>query len=373
MRLKIILTILATAVGIITMAQNDLKFKLDSIANSGIENGIPGIQLLISDNNQVSIFNYGYQDIEKTKEINDSTNWRYGSITKIFTTVIILQLESEGKLSIEDSVSKYLNLNRHNESGITIKHLLNHTSGLYNYVNKIPEKLNSRKWNLTKEECVQISLNRKTEFEPGNRPSYCNTGFTLLGLIIEKVTGESVKNNFQKRIFSPCELYSMIYCEDEKTPQNTARGYVKKRKKYNDFTQVHHGWANTAGAILGTASDLLKFNECLFSGKLIDSIQLNKMINPTVIFRDIDASGLEWFFDAYGLGWHLTLDTLSQTTHVSHGGNTIGYNCNIQYEIENNLTIVIGMNLYPNHDYEPVFSTQNQLINTIHEYYKKEK
>ena len=209
------------------MAQNYLKLKLDSIANSGIEKGIPGIQILISDNDGVSIFNYGFQDIKKTNEINDSTNWRYGSITKIFTTVIILQLESEGKLSINDSVSNYLNLNRHNESGITIKQLLNHTSGLYDYVKKVFPK---HKWESTPEQCVQYSLKRKQNFATGSKFEYCNTGFAMLGLIIKKVTDKSFAQNLNERIFEPCNLKSLHYSVDEKVPKNTAKGYENKRE-----------------------------------------------------------------------------------------------------------------------------------------------
>lgn len=367
---RIVAIILTTFVCHLAIAQSDLQLKLDSIANSGIEKGIPGIQLLISDNNGVSIFNYGFQDIEKTKEINDSTNWRYGSITKIFTTVIILQLESEGKLSIEDSVSNYLNLKRHNESGITIKHLLNHTSGLYDYTKKVFPK---HKWESTPEECIQYSLKRKQNFATGSQFEYCNTGFTMLGLIIEKVTGKSYAQNLNERIFEPCSLKSMEYSVDENVPKNTAKGYEKKKGKYVDYTNVDHKWANSAGAILGTSNDLYQFNKCLFEGKLLDSTQLNKMINSTVVFRDTDAEGLEWFYHAIGLGWHLSLDLSGRTTNVSHNGNTAGYNCNIQYELDNKLTIVIAMNLFPSGKYEPVFSTQNQLINTIHEYYKNEK
>ncbi|MCH2231168.1 MAG: beta-lactamase family protein [Crocinitomicaceae bacterium] len=368
MKPKIILTVIAAIVGIVAMAQSDLKLKLDSIANSGIEKGIPGMQILITDNNGVSIYNYGSQDIKKTNKINDSTNWRYGSITKLFTAVIILQLESEGKLSINDSVSKYVDLKQHNEAGITIKQLLNHTSGLYNYTSA-----NRLKWEDTMNQCLEYSLKRKLNFTPGSEYSYCNTGYVILGLIIEKVTELSYQQNITERIFEPCGLESMIYCNDEKTPSNTARGYNRKRKKYKDFTEINHSWANSAGAVLGNLSDLNQFVNCLFNGSLIDSVQLKNMITRTIIYRDLNAEGLEWFYHAVGLCWDLNLDKTEKTIYVSHGGNTQGYNCDIHYNTQNNLTIVIGMNLFPSGEYEPVFSTQNQLINTIHEYYKKEK
>jgi CubicO group peptidase (beta-lactamase class C family) len=365
---KYIFTILATVICLIAMAQDDLMLKLDSIANTGFEKGIPGIQVIISDHKGITTYNYGHHDIEKTTEVNDSTNWRYGSITKLFTAVMILQLESEGKLSIDDLVSKYIPLKKHNHAGITIKHLLNHTSGLYNYTAS-----SQLKWKDTTNQCLQYSLKHKLNSTPGIKYEYCNTGYLILGLIIEKITEQTYQQNISERIFTPCGLKSMIYCGDEKIPANTARGYKLKRKKYKDFTDINHSWANAAGAVLGNLNDLNTFVGCLFNGELLDSIQLKKMITPTIIHRDLNADGLEWFYHAVGLCWDLNLDKTEKPIYVSHGGNTHGYNCDIHYNTENGLTIIIGMNLYPDGNYEPVFSTQNNLINTIHEYYKQRK
>jgi CubicO group peptidase (beta-lactamase class C family) len=349
-------------------AQDDLKLKLDAIAKIGLAQGIPGIQVIVSDNEGYTIYNYGHLDIERTTEVNDSTHWRYGSITKLFTAVMILQLESEGKLSIDDSVAKYINLKQHNAAGITIQQLLNHTSGLANYTSS-----NQLKWEDSMNQCLEYSLKRKLNFTPGTKYSYCNTGYVLLGLIIEKVTARSYQQNITERIFKPCGLKSMLYCSDEKIPSNTARGYKIQSKKYKDFTQINHSWANAAGAVLGNLTDLKKFVDCLFTGNLIDSLQLKKMISPTKIYRDLNADGMEWFYHAVGLCWDLNLDKSGKTIYVSHGGNTHGYNCDIHYNTRNNVTIVIGMNLFPSGKYEPVFSTQNNMINAIHEYYKRKK
>ena len=365
---KYILTIFATAVCMITMAQDDLKLKLDSIAKTGLEKGIPGIQVIISDNKGFATYNYGHHDIERTTEVNDSTNWRYGSITKLFTAVMILQLESEGKISIDDLVSKYINLKQHNDAGITIKHLLTHTSGLYNYTSS-----NQLKWKDSSNQCLEYSLKRKLNFTPGSKYNYCNTGYLILGLIIEIITEQPYQQNLTERIFTPCGLESMLYCSDEKIPSNIARGYKMKRKKYKDFTEINHSWANSAGAVLGNLTDLNKFVGCLFKGNLIDSIQLKKMISPMIIYRDLNAKGKEWFYHAVGLCWDLNLDKTEKTIYVSHGGNTQGYNCDIHYNTQNKLTIIIGMNLFPSGNYKPVFSTQNMIIDAIHEYYKQKK
>ncbi len=349
-----------------TSGQDNLTILLDSIAHSGIQQGIPGIQVLISDpEDNRTTHNYGFADITQITPINDSINWRYGSITKLFTAAMILQLESEGKLSIHDAVSDYIDLSRHNRAGITIKQLLNHTSGLYNYT-KSPKL----QYENTMIECLQPSLKRKLAFAPGTQYSYCNTGYLILGLIIEEVTGNSFEHNIRERIFKPCDLQSMIYCSDEKVPKNTARGYKTKGKRYNDVTNINHSWANSAGAILGNLSDLHRFINCLFEGTIIDNKQLEKMISPTLIYRDINAEGHEWFYHAIGLCWDLNLDKNEESIYVSHGGNTQGYNCNVHYNTRSNLTILIGMNLFPNGNYKPVFSTQNAIINAIHTYYK---
>ena len=365
---KYILTILAIAVCMTAIAQDELKLKLDSIAKTGLEKGIPGIQVIISKNEDYNIYNYGYHEIERKTEVNDSSNWRYGSITKLFTAVMILQLESEGKLSIDDSVSKYINLKQHNDAGITIKHLLNHTSCLYNYTSS-----NQLKWEDTTNQCLEYSLKHDLSFTSGSKYNYCNTGYLLLGLIIEKITKQSYQQNITERIFETCGLESMLYCSDEKIPSNTARGYKLNNKKYKDFTDINHSWANAAGAVLGNLTDLNKFVNCLFKGNLIDSQQLKKMISPTKIYRDLNADGMEWFYHAVGLCWDLNLDKTENPIYVSHGGNTHGYNCDIHYNTQSNLSIIIGMNLFPSGKYEPVFSTQNNMINAIHEYYKQHK
>lgn len=365
---KYILLLLAIAFCVIAKAQDELKLKLDSIIKTGLEKGIPGIQVVISDSEGYTIYNYGYHEVIRTNAINDSTNWRYGSITKLFTAVMILQLESEGKLSIDESVSKYINLKQHNHAGITIKQLLNHTSGLYNYTSS--PKL---KWEDSAIECLEYSLKRDLKFSPGSTYNYSNTGYLILGLIIEKITNQSYQKNISERIFEPCGLKSMIYCNDEKTPSNTARGYKLDYKKYKDFTEINHSWANSAGAVLGNLTDLNKFVNCLFNGNIIDSLQLKKMISPSIIYRDLNAKGKEWFYHAVGLCWDLNLDKTEKTIYVSHGGNTQGYNCDIHYNTQNNLTIIIGMNLFPSGKYEPVFGTQNRIIDAIHEYYKQKK
>ena len=365
---KYLVTIFATACCLITVAQDDLKIQLDAIAKAGIDQGIPGIQVVISDKESSTIYNYGYQEIERTTEVNDSTIWRYGSITKVFTAIMILQLESEGKLSIDDPVSNFVDLKKHNKAGITIKHLLNHSSGLYNYTSS--SKL---KWEDSMTECLEYSLRRKLNFTPGSKYDYCNTGYVILGLVIENITKQSYELNISERIFEPCGLKSMKYCIDEKIPRNTARGYKIKRNKYNDFTEINHSWANAAGAVLGNLTDLNLFVSCLFNGSLIDSAQLRKMITPTITYRDLNADGMEWFYHAVGLCWDINLDKTGKPVYISHGGNTHGYNCDIHYNTQNNLTIIIGMNLFPSGKYEPVFSTQNNIINAIHEYYKQNK
>lgn len=346
--------------------QLDLKKQLDSIANAGIDQGIPGIQILISNpTSSPIIYNYGFQDIAKTNEVNDSTHWRYGSVTKIFTAVMILQLVSEGKLSLNDQVSQYIDLKQHNDAGISVKQLLNHSSGLYNYT-----KTGKLTYEDTMQTCLAYSLKRKLDFKPGTKYKYCNTGFLILGLIIEKITNRTYQENIVERIFEPCGLESMQYCMDAQVPPNTAKGYERRRKKYKDVTNIDHKWANAAGAVLGNLDDLQAFTACLFDGALLDSVLLSQMISPTNFYRDLDAGGTEWYNHAVGLCWDVNIDKAGHTMYVSHGGNTRGYNVDIHYNTQTKLTIAIGMNLFPNGKYKPVFSTQNRMINAVHEYYK---
>lgn len=340
-------------------AQVDSKtrLKLDSIANIGIEKGIPGIQIMINHQNSIQSFSYGFQDTDKSSVINDSTNWRIGSITKLFTSVVILQLEAEGKLNINDPVSKYLDLSIPNGDSVLLLNLLNHTSGLYNYTND-KQFRKARDNGVSMLQCVEYGLKNESDFNPNEKFKYCNTGFALLGLVIEKVTLKSVKENFEERIFKPCALNSAIYCEDANVPPNTAHGYMQKGKKLKDYTYLHHSWANTAGAILCSVSDLNKFSACLFQGTLLDSIQLTKMITPTYT-GDIPGA------DAMGVGCFLALDENNSVNYIFHGGNTLGYSCALLYFPKKKLTIITAINLFPEGKNNPVRSTEGQIIGTV--------
>lgn len=356
---KIICIVLLFGFSISVHAQIDArtKQKLDSIAKSNIEKGIPGIQVLVNDQKSKQLLSYGFQEIDQSMAINDSTNWRIGSITKLFTSVIILQLESEGKLKTSDPVSKYLDVSIPNSDKIQLKNLLNHTSGLFNYTDD-KQLRKKRNKGVSMLQCVEYGLKHEADFNPNEQFKYCNTGFTILGLIIEKITQKSVKENFEERIFEPCGLKSAVYCEDGKVPSNTAHGYMQKGKRLKDYTDLDHGWANTAGAILSSVEDLNKFSNCLFQGNLLDSTQLVKMIAPSYKGKIPGAN-------AMGIGFFLVLNSNETADYIFHGGNTLGYSCVFIYFPKKKLTIITAMNLFPEGKDNPVRFAEGHIIGTI--------
>ena len=305
--LCLVLLIFAFASVITAQITFQTQQKLDSIALASIKKGIPGIQVLVKDKKNEHNFIYGFQDTDKSYPINDSTNWRIGSITKLFTAVVILQLEAEGKLTLNEPVSKYMD-NIPLGDSIRLLNLLNHTSGLYNYTNDKKFR-KARDKGVSISSCVEYGLRHESDFNPNEKFKYCNTGFAMLGLIIEKVTHKSVRENFEKRIFESCGLSSAVYCENGQVPSNTAHGYMQQGKKLKDYTFLDHAWANTAGAILCSVTDLLKFSTSLFQGKLLDSLQLSKMITPT--YRG-EIPGA----DAMGVGCFLALDRTGEVDYI---------------------------------------------------------
>ena len=126
---------------------------------------------------------------------------------------------------------------------------------------------------------------------------------------------------------------------------------------------LHHGWANAAGAILCSTTDLNKFNQCLFKGKLLDTNQLTKMLAPT--FKGEIPSA-----NAMGIGWFLVIDENNAIDYVFHGGNTLGYSCVLIHFPKKDLTIVTAMNLFPEGKNNPVEEIQNGIINEIVKYYE---
>jgi D-alanyl-D-alanine carboxypeptidase len=208
---------------------------------------------------------------------------RVGSITKSMVATVALQLVGEGGLRLGDSIERWLPGVVPNGSNITIRMLLNHTSGIYNYTDD-PRFIRAvaqnpyRYWSPA--ELIALALDNPAVFAPGTGWSYSNTGYILIGLVLEKVTGTAIQNLLERRIFRPLRLESTFFATSGEFTGRYAHGYLPPSLTgagYLDTSSWIPSWAWAAGAVVSSARDLARFYQSLMAGRLLRPALLREM------------------------------------------------------------------------------------------------
>ena len=295
------------------------------------EHRIPGLTLeVIRDGKAIKTAAYGLANVELNVPAKPETVFEIGSITKQFTAAGILMLAQEGKLSVDDKISKYLKDTPEAWANVTIRHLLTHTSGIKSYTGLDGFQI----WrHLTQEQFIKAIGKEPMEFQPGDSWKYCNTGFNLLGYIIENVSGKNYWEFMGERVFQPLgmqattkRLYSLVI-------PNRASGYE----------QTNHVWMNrdtdltevfSAGAIASTAGDLAKWSVALDGDRLLNAASKAQMWTPVKLNDGKTRK--------YGFGWNV--DTLEGHKNIGHGGSTSGFSASIQRFPDDHLAVIILSN-----------------------------
>jgi len=217
--------------------------------------------------------------------------FRAGSITKTFVATVVLQLVGEGRLRLEDTLERWLPGAIPNGAQITIRQLLQHTSGVFNYTNllfeTIEDVLAARYRTFRPTELVAIAAGQPPVFEPGTSWDYSNTNYILLGMIVRRVTGRPYAAEVARRILRPLRLHGTeLPGTDIAIRGPHAHGYEPIERNGEivpvDFTEINPSMANSAGELVSTTADLNRFYRCLLSGRLLRPAQLAAMLsNPT--------------------------------------------------------------------------------------------
>jgi D-alanyl-D-alanine carboxypeptidase len=240
------------------------------------------------------------------------------SVTKTFTAAVVLQLVEEGELSLEDPLATWF-ADFPNGDSITIRHLLNHTAGIYNYTdsrdfNADLDAQPDRIW--APQELVDYALAEAPLFAPGQGWYYCNTGFILLGMIIERVTGNSIAVEIRTRLLEPLKLTHTFFDGLEEVHGEMAHEYALNGE---DLTYRYHpSWGWAAGAMVSDTGDLLTWIQALFNGEVFSRELVNEMMDPTEAIGDssyglglwikqTDSGGTIWGHDGHGLGSQVEL------------------------------------------------------------------
>lgn len=272
-----------------------------------IKIGAPGVLAKTSNKGKISSYTAGVADLSTKKPVKSDYRFRIGSVTKTFTATTVLQLVGENRVQLDDSIEKWLpgliQGNGYDGNQITIRQLLNHTSGIAEYLkSKDADIMNSKK-TYTAEEIVKIGLALPSDFSPGKGWSYSNTGYVILGMLIEKITGNSYAEEIEKRIIEPLDLPNTFLPGNSPVipGKNHARGYVKMEEtgELKDITYYNPSLANAAGDMISNADDLNKFFSSLLGGKLLKERELKEMLTTV----PIEGKGIG---DGYGLGIYET-------------------------------------------------------------------
>jgi D-alanyl-D-alanine carboxypeptidase len=339
------------------------------------EAGVTGVQArIITSDGEHIVATSGVADLDTGEPVDPGGHYRIGSNTKTFVATVVLQLVAEGKLSLDDTVSDHLpgvvQGNGNDGGAITIRHLLQHTSGIFNYVEALFAELTSpeaveeaRSTSTTAEEMVALALTQPPNFEPGTLWSYSNTGYLLAGMIIEAVTGNTWEHEVEQRIFKPLGLADTSIPGDDPTlPKPHARGYdaVEDGGELIDFTEFSHSWAGAAGAVISTTDDLSRFFRALLAGELLPPEQLAQM-QSTV--RQAAAAPV-------GSGYGLGLSKMPLTCggeSWSHGGDTLGYHSREGFSAGGQRSVALSLSSLPSDTDSilEVFAATEELIDEV--------
>ena len=274
---------------------------------------VPGASVLVlKDGKPVLRKAYGYADLEAGAAATPATNYRLASVSKQFTAAAILLLAEDGKLKLTDSVRRWLPSLPASDQGITLHHLLSHSSGLIDYEDLIPPGTTRQ---LDDSEVLRmLSAETRTYFAPGSSYRYSNSGFVLLGLVVERASGQRLPDFLRKRIFEPLRMnHTLLREPNGPQPDHRAYGYSEQNGHWTRTDQDLTSATRGDGGIYSSIDDLARWDAALYDGRLLKDTSLRLAFAPqNKVAGEADV-------EAYGYGWRIHGDVLW------HSGESIGF------------------------------------------------
>ncbi|HKP70076.1 MAG TPA: serine hydrolase [Pyrinomonadaceae bacterium] len=287
-----------------------------------------GTILVARDGKPIFSKGYGMANYEWDIPNSPQTIFRLGSITKQFTSASIMLLQERGKLSTSDPICKYVTECPTAWEPITLKHLLTHTSGISNYTS-FPDFAKKAVMPIAPVELLADYKTKPLDFAPGEKYNYTNSGYHLLGLVVEKASGKSYTDFLQENIFTPLGLTQTGYDVSETILKRRANGYVKKGDGFANAAYMDMLIPYAAGALYSTTEDLLKWEQALYTDKLLTQKSRDEMFTP--------------FKSNYAYGWNVGKRGNRMT--ISHGGGIYGFATSLVRYPEEKVTVVVLSNV----------------------------
>ena len=341
-------------------AEDSRKHRIQQMLASTGATTEPGVAVLVRKDRKTLIqVGYGLRDLRSRAAINAYTNFRLASCTKQFTAMAIMLLVHDGKLRYDERLTDVFPEFPEYGNAITIRHLLNHTSGLPDYeelmdkasVGKLPRWTESHQ--ITDSEVLKLlETARSGRFSPGTHWSYSNSGYVVLGLIVAKVSGVSFPDFLRDRIFNPLKMNrSVAYVKGKNEVPNRAYGHSRENNAIVQTDQSPTSATLGDGGIYSNLDDLAEWDEALWRHKLLSKAEMQAALTP---FSLPDGSLPHWDSGpgdtdpfaggpvSYGFGWFL--DPYKGHSRMWHYGETVGFKSSIQRFTQDKLTVIVLSN-----------------------------
>jgi CubicO group peptidase (beta-lactamase class C family) len=314
------------------LAQDGVSAKVDEYIRSEMQaQQIPGLSLAVIKNGQIVLARgYGLANVEHQVPVKPETIFQSGSMGKQFTATAVMMLVEEGKLSLDDKITKYFPDGPEAWRNITVRHLLTHTSGMTDY----PRDFDRRR-DYTEDELYQRIKTVPLAFQPGEKWSYSNLAYIMLGILIHQVSGKFYGDFLQERVFKPLGMSTARVISETDIVPNRAAGYRSVNGQLKNQNWVSPSLNTTAdGALYLTIFDMAKWDAALYTDKLLKKSSLEEMWTP-VKLNDGKTH-------PYGFGWFIAERRGRRI--VEHSGSWQGFKSHIARYIDDKLTVVVFAN-----------------------------
>ena len=313
---------------LLTSCSSPKEAVMDELFHSYSGLRVPGAAVLvISDGKPVLERSYGMANLEEEKKVTPQTNFRLASVTKQFTAMSIMMLVERGALGVDDTLRHIFPSLPEYANDITIRHLLQHTSGLVNYEDLIPDTAEVQV--LDHDILAMMEAMDSTYFDPGTTYRYSNTGYAILAMVVEKVSGEPFASFLRDNIFVPLGMDNSVAFRDGlNAVPNRAYGYTVTENEVAFTDQSITSAVLGDGGVYSSITDLYKWDQALYTDTLVQAEAIERMFTP--------------YLESYGFGWRI--DEVDGHRRIHHTGSTSGFRNVIQRFPDDRLTVIILTN-----------------------------
>jgi len=318
-------------------ADRALVAYVDSVAGAAVaQNRTAGVSVaVVRGGRTVLSKGYGFADLENDVRATDQTVYRIGSITKQFTSASIMRLAEQGKLSLDDTLQRFFPAYPVQGNRVAIHHLLNHTSGIRSYTSMGPKWARTMRLDVAPDTLVALFSAEPFDFAPGTQWRYDNSGYFLLGMIVEKASGKPYPQYVQDELFTPLGLTGTRYCDQRPLIKHRAQGYMplpNGQLGNADLLSMTQPYA--AGSLCSTVGDLVTWTRALSSGKVVSAASYARMTTPDTLNNGRRLN--------YGFG--LNVGALQGHREISHNGGINGFISELHHYPNDSLIVVVLTN-----------------------------